>query len=104
MQHIRPQALKARLELGESPFLLDVREPWENQLVALPGSTLIPMGEVPARLAEIPRDQEVIVYCHHGVRSMQVGYFLDHHGVQVTNLLGGIDAWSLQADPQTPRY
>lgn len=104
MRHIRPEALKARLDQGESPFLLDVREPWEHQLVALPGSTLIPMGELPARLAEIPRDQEVIVYCHHGVRSMQAGYFLVHHGVQISNLFGGIDAWSLQADPKTPRY
>lgn len=104
MQHIRPAQLRERLQEADVPFLLDVREPWEHQLAAIPGSRLIPMGQIPARLEEIPREREVVVYCHHGVRSMQVAYYLAHHGFQVTNLHGGIDAWSLEADPSTPRY
>jgi rhodanese-related sulfurtransferase len=91
------------------PLLLDVREDWEFDIAAIRidgWTTLhIPMGELPDRLAELDRSQPVICICHHGVRSAQVVAFLAHHGFEaVYNLAGGIDAWSVQADPQVPRY
>lgn len=104
MRHLRPAQLKEALKGQQAPFLLDVREPWEHEIAAIPGSHLIPMAELPSRVSELPRDRDIVVYCHHGVRSMQVAYFLDVQGLRVVNLLGGIDVWSMEADPDTPRY
>jgi rhodanese-related sulfurtransferase len=95
---------------GETPpLLLDVREPWEVALAAirLPGvnSLHIPMGQVPARLAEIDAAQPVVCICHHGMRSAQVVAFLMRQGrTEIYNLAGGIDAWSALVDPSVPRY
>lgn len=106
VQQITPNKLKARLEADtDSPVLLDVREPQERAHCQIAGSLHIPMQEVPSRLAELPRETEVVVYCHHGMRSMQVANFLDQHGYsKVYNLLGGIDAWSTEIDPSVRRY
>ncbi len=85
--------------------LLDVREPYERELASIRPSLHIPMGEVPERLEEIPKDREVIVYCHSGSRSMMVAGFLVNRGWKnVANLSGGIDAWSVEVDPRVPRY
>ncbi len=68
---------------------------------------LIPLGQVPARMAEIARDKDVVVHCHHGIRSAQAIRFLVDSGFDPTrlwNLAGGIDAWSLEVDPTVPRY
>jgi rhodanese-related sulfurtransferase len=87
------------------PVLLDVREPWEHDKARIEGSQLIPMREVPARVAEIDRDAEVVAICHHGGRSMQVAMFLEKQGFKrVHNLVGGIDAWSRSVDPAVPLY
>ena len=96
-------------EAHHPPVLLDVREPWEvaTASLALPGAQAlhIPMGQIPARLAEIPSGQPVVCLCHHGMRSAQVVAFLMRHGHrQAYNLEGGIDAWSTLVDPQVPRY
>ncbi len=86
-------------------LLLDVREPAEIATVAVAGSVHIPMGEVPARLAEIPTDRHVLVLCHHGGRSARVTQFLRANGLtNTTNVAGGIDAWACQVDPSLPRY
>lgn len=88
-------------------MLLDVREVAEHEFVALPESTLIPLGELPERVDEIAdwKDKEVVVYCHHGVRSLHAIAFLKAQGFQkVRNLTGGIDRWSLEVDPEAPRY
>lgn len=95
--------------MGEAPpLLLDVREPWEAQTarISVPGEQrLIPMGQLPARLDELDPAQSVVVYCHHGMRSLQVVAFLERQGFEsVYNLAGGIDAWSVEVDPQVPRY
>ena len=108
MQHLQCPELAARAA-AEGFVLLDVREPWEVQTarIDLPGAPLlhIPMREVPARLAEIPKTQPVACICHHGARSAQVVAFLMHQGYEdVYNLAGGIDAWSALVDPQVPRY
>lgn len=103
--HISPIELKARWDHGDRPFLLDVREPVEFKLVRLPDATLIPLGDLVARQAELDPDIEIIVYCHHGVRSMRAVAYLRNAGFAgARNLRGGIDAWTDQVDPTVPRY
>ena len=100
-----PVTLKARLDRGANVVILDVREPFEIALAPFPGATHIPMGDIPSRLTELDPDRETVVVCHHGVRSAQVAMYLAQMGFErVLNLAGGIDAWSEDADPSTPRY
>ncbi len=102
---IDPVTLKARLDQGENVLILDVREPFEIALAPFPGAMHIPMGDIPSRLTELDPDRETVVVCHHGVRSAQVAMYLAQMGFErVLNLAGGIDAWSEDADPSTPRY
>ncbi len=90
---------------AETPFLLDVREPWEFELARIDGSQLVPLGQLPGRFAELDPERETVVICHHGVRSMQAAFFLQAQGFRhVINLAGGIDAWSREVDPNTPMY
>ncbi len=86
------------------PLLLDVREPWEVQTASLPAVTHIPMQQIPARVAELDGEREIVAICHHGARSMQVALFLERQGLKVHNLAGGIDAWSREVDAGVPRY
>jgi len=103
--NITPADLSVRLARGEALYLLDVREPWEVDVAVIEGSNTIPMSGVPARMAEIPRDREVVVICHHGMRSAMVADYLRSAGVpQVLNLTGGIDRWSVEVDPSVARY
>ena len=89
----------------ESLSLLDVREPWETELAQLPGSLCIPMGQIPARVAEVPNGSVIVCICHHGVRSMQVAHFLEQSGFEsVYNLQGGIDSWAREVDLQCATY
>jgi rhodanese-related sulfurtransferase len=104
---IPPQELAARLAGDRPPHLLDVREPGEHAYAALPGSQLIPLGELADRIEELEpwRDQDVVVYCHHGIRSAHAIALLRQFGfTRLTNLTGGIDRWSLEVDPTVPRY
>jgi molybdopterin/thiamine biosynthesis adenylyltransferase/rhodanese-related sulfurtransferase/molybdopterin converting factor small subunit len=97
--------LKRKMDAKEPFFLLDVREPNEYQIGKIPGSTLIPLGEVPQRVSEIPRDKEIIVHCKMGGRSAKAAQFLRQQGFsRVRNLKGGILAWSDQVDPSVPKY
>ena len=86
------------------PLLLDVREAWELQTASLPSVTHIPMQQIPARVAELVGEREIVAICHHGARSMQVALFLERQGLKVHNLAGGIDAWSREVDTSIPRY
>ena len=105
ISEISAQALKKRITAGEKPVLLDVREPEEVAIVRLPGAVHIPMGEVPGRLHELDPDKEIIVYCHHGVRSLRVAQFLAQRDFdRVSNLTGGIDAWAIEVEPGMARY
>lgn len=103
---IHPNDLKALLDAGEPVFLLDVRQPEEHAFCALPGSVLIPLGELQSRASELePSESLVVVYCHHGVRSMSGAAILRAAGfANVASLAGGIDLWSLAIDPTVPRY
>jgi sulfur-carrier protein adenylyltransferase/sulfurtransferase len=96
--------LKARRDAGQDVFLLDVREPYEYQISQI-GGTLIPQNDVPNRLAEIPRDREIVVQCRSGARSQRIAELLKQSGyTQVVNLAGGILAWSDEIDPSVQKY
>jgi rhodanese-related sulfurtransferase len=101
-----PEEVARRLAKEPTRLLLvDVRENDERAAAAILPSIHIPMNEVPDRLGEIPRDKDVIVYCHHGARSEMVAGYLEGEGYRhVANLSGGIDAWSAYVDPKVPRY
>jgi len=100
-----PAELKKRLDAGTSPRLIDVRQQSEAQICALPGSELIPLNEIPARLDELSKDEEIVLYCHHGMRSLNAAVFLREKGfAKVKSLAGGIDYWSQAVDPKVPRY
>ncbi|MEI7686549.1 MAG: rhodanese-like domain-containing protein [Planctomycetota bacterium] len=103
---ISPRDLYKSLENGQDVRLIDVRQPWENQLANLPNSVLIPLNELPQRAQEIVRDQTVVVvYCHHGIRSLSAAGYLQRLGfINVKSLAGGIDAWSCEIDHNIPRY
>ena len=105
MRHFRPGELVAHLEKGATPVLLDVREPWEYAICHLPGTVLIPMRDLPARMNELNQDAEIVVICHHGVRSYHAARYLETVGFGVViNLSGGMAAWAGEVDPAMPRY
>ncbi|MES2405904.1 MAG: rhodanese-like domain-containing protein [Pseudomonadota bacterium] len=88
-----------------SPFLLDVREPWEYEHCHIANTHLIPMQSIPGKLDTLDKQAQIVVICHHGVRSMQVARFLEHAGFeQVYNLQGGVDSWAQQVDASMPTY
>jgi adenylyltransferase/sulfurtransferase len=101
---ISPPDLKRRLDAGDAPTILDVREPWEHELVAIPGARLIPMDQLQWRVDELDRGQEIVVHCHHGQRSAAVVQWLRRQGIPAVNLAGGIDGWAVEVDPTLRRY
>ncbi len=104
---ISPQKLQEMQENNANFLLLDCREQQEYDTVHIKGCQLIPMSELRDRVEEIksPPEQEIVVYCHHGVRSQRVAYFLSQIGyTDVKSLAGGIDRWSLEIDPSLQRY
>lgn len=101
---ITVEQFKAKLEKGEMPTLVDVREPSEFKKANM-GGKLIPLGEIPKRFNELDPEQEIVVHCHHGGRSQRAVEFLYEKGFKnVKNLVGGIDAWSVKIDAKVPRY
>ena len=114
----RPTKLYLMLEYEISPAdtvallrenktrLIDVREPWEYSTAHIEPSTLMPMGDVPARAhQELDPEEHLTVLCHHGQRSLNVTAWLRNQGFEnVQSLRGGIDAWSTEVDPKVPRY
>lgn len=107
IQQIHPTELKRKLDAGEPVYLVDVRNYDEHAYCRLPESLLVPLPELPARVEEVQPtpDSLVVVYCHHGVRSLSGAAILQRAGLEnVASLSGGIDAWSLQIDPSVPRY
>ena len=86
-------------------FLLDVREPQEFQICRIPGSTLIPLGDLPDRFTELDANREIIAQCKSGMRSARAASFLREHGFKnVKNLKGGVLAWVTEVDPSQPKY
>jgi rhodanese-related sulfurtransferase len=105
ISELEPAEVKQRLDRGEALSILDVREPEEVEIAAIPGATHIPMNDIPARLSELDPEAQWVVVCHHGIRSAQVAMYLRQMGfAHVANLGGGIEEWSLTVDPAVPRY
>ncbi len=101
---IGPEELKRRKDAGEDVFVLDVREPHEAQIANI-GGHLIPLNDLPQRVAELDRERNIVVHCKSGGRSQKAAEFLQQSGFkQVENLAGGITAWSDRIDPKLPKY
>ena len=89
----------------EAPVLVDVREPWEFHLCRIEGSVLIPLGELPRRADELPRERSLVMVCHTGRRSQNAAMFLAQSGfTDVQNLKGGVEGWAVDVDPSMKRY
>jgi len=105
MDQITPQELKARLDRNDRPFLLDVRQDWETRLCRLDNAVHIPIEEIEVRTDELNSEDEIVVYCHQGVRSAAVAAYLRQLGfTKVKNLAGGLDDWARTVDPTMRRY
>ena len=107
VRQIHPTAVKAKLDAGEPLLLVDVRQPEEYAICRIAGGVLIPLGELAGRAGEVnpPAGATVVVYCHHGMRSLSGAEVLTQAGVpNVVSLAGGIEAWSVLVDPTVPRY
>jgi rhodanese-related sulfurtransferase len=103
---ITPEEVKGKLEEGDTFTLLDVREPWEFETARIAGAKLMPMGDVPSRAhQELDFEENIVVLCHHGVRSMNVTAWLRQQGFErAQSMRGGIDAWSRRVDQNVPVY
>ncbi|HET9253094.1 MAG TPA: rhodanese-like domain-containing protein [Candidatus Eisenbacteria bacterium] len=102
---ISPELVNEMLESGENTILLDIREDWEWEKAHLEGAIHIPLDELTDRVSELDPRSEIVVYCHHGDRSVDGCLVLWEHGFRkVRSLTGGIEAWSELVDPTVPRY
>ena len=105
MQTMLPEELKKRLDAGEKPILLDVREPWEFSICKIEGSVNISMSEPEKLINELNANDEIIAICHHGMRSFQVCNYLENNAFnKVLNLDGGIDSWAKTIDTDMAQY
>jgi rhodanese-related sulfurtransferase len=105
LKQLSATELKNKIQQEEKLFLLDVREPHEFQYAHIANSVLIPLNQIPARLGELDPQQEIVVICHHGMRSQQAANYLAQSGFKnIANLTGGIDAWSCTCDSSVRRY
>jgi rhodanese-related sulfurtransferase len=103
---ITPEEVKSKLAQAQLELtLIDVREPWEREAARIEPSSHIPMGEIPGRIGELNADAYIVIYCHHGVRSLNVAAWLRQQGfARVQSMQGGIDRWSRQVDATIPLY
>jgi rhodanese-related sulfurtransferase len=102
---ISTKEVSERIARGDKLLLVDVREQWEYDLCKIPGAQLIPLGTLPANLNTLLDTDEVICYCHHGMRSLDAAVWLRQQGVEsAKSMAGGIERWSVEVDPQVPRY
>ena len=103
---ITPQDVKRQIDNGKALRLVDVREPFEFERARIEGGELIPMRSVPNALPLLEKEENpIVVYCHHGMRSLQAVSWLREQGIEnCTSMSGGIDRWSREIDPKVPRY
>jgi rhodanese-related sulfurtransferase len=105
MGRITPRELSSLISDGESIIIIDVREADEWEIARIPSARLMPLGALPASAATVDRDADIVVYCHHGVRSEAAAHHLLSAGFhRVRNLVGGIDRWSCEVDSSVRRY
>lgn len=102
---ISTKEVSERIARGDKLLLVDVREQWEYDLCKIPGAQLIPLGTLPANLNALLDADEVICYCHHGMRSLDAVVWLRQQGVEsAKSMAGGIERWSVEVDSQVLRY
>jgi rhodanese-related sulfurtransferase len=105
LPEITPAEVKQRLEAGNDLLLIDVREPEEVARAAIQGAEVYPLSQAAGWIDSLPKDRDLVIFCHHGGRSAQVVGALAQRGhTNISNMTGGIDAWSQQIDPDVPRY
>ena len=102
---ITPRKVKSMIDRGEKFLFVDVREKWEFETSWIEGAVLVPMREIPANLAKFEEADQIILFCHHGIRSLDAAAWLRSQDVLgVKSMAGGIDRWSAEIDPGVPRY
>ena len=101
---ITPREVKERLDRGDTFLLVDCRQEWEHQLCRIEGAKLVPLNTLPTSLGAFDGAGEVVVYCHHGRRSLDAVVYLRQQGVNARSMMGGIERWSAEIDPSVPRY
>jgi adenylyltransferase/sulfurtransferase len=102
---IEPRELKVKMENGAKVLVVDVREPWEHQIASIAGATLVPLNSLPANLKMFEGAEEVVIFCHHGMRSLNAAAWLRSQGVDgARSLTGGIERWSTEIDSNVPKY
>jgi rhodanese-related sulfurtransferase len=100
-----PREVKELLARDNKVLFVDVREQWEYEAAHIEGSVLIPLREIPGNLQRIENAEEVVIFCHHGMRSLDAAAWLRSQGVEdARSMAGGIDRWSVEIDPTIPRY
>jgi len=102
---IAPLAIKHRLDRGEKFLFVDVREKWEHDTACIEGAKLIPLREIPSHVTELDEAEDIVLFCHHGMRSLDAAAWLRAQGVAgARSMSGGIDRWAVEIDPRVPRY
>jgi rhodanese-related sulfurtransferase len=102
---IAPRDVKEKLARGEKFAFVDVREAWEYDTSRIEGSVLIPLREIPGNLERLRNTGEVVLFCHHGMRSLDAAAWLRSQGIEdARSMAGGIDRWAVEVDPKVPRY
>ena len=102
---ITPREVKDLLARDDKVLFVDVREPWEYQTTHIEGSVLIPLGQIPSNLARLENAEQLVLFCHHGIRSLDAAAWLRSQGVEgARSMTGGIERWSTEIDPSVPRY
>jgi rhodanese-related sulfurtransferase len=102
---ITPREVKSMIDRGEKFLFVDVREKWEFDTSWIEGAMLVPMREIPANLAKFEEADQIILFCHHGIRSLDAAAWLRSQDIAgAKSMTGGIDRWSAEIDPTVPRY
>lgn len=102
---IAPREVKSMMERGEKFLLVDVREKWEFETSWIDGAVLVPMREIPSNLAKFEEADNIVLFCHHGIRSLDAAAWLRSQEIPgAKSMTGGIDRWSAEIDPNVPRY
>ena len=102
---IAPREVKGMIDRGEKFLFVDVREKWEFETSRIEGAVLVPMREIPANLAKFETADQIVLFCHHGIRSLDAAAWLRSQDVAgAKSMAGGIDRWSAEIDPGVARY
>jgi rhodanese-related sulfurtransferase len=101
---ILPLEVKQRLDSGAKLLLVDIRQEWEHKTCRIEGATLVPMESMASQLALFEAAEEIVLYCHHGVRSLNAAVWLRQQGIAARSMSGGIARWSEEIDPSVPKY